>query len=447
HHTEPLNLLNLGFSGAKYLNNWSTAFLFSAVPAAKQALVTGLQDIMENSVTPSSFVNPSILIAMNLADTENTEAQKLLTEQILAKDTTEHTIGQLALDVLALASSCRHSGNRLSSLQKKMENWAPTSQTESKITFYQPSLAILALCLKSPEDILPLAARFAKTLLVNTSPFSVDTGAVATLALTCMYSKIPIGVEDGFGELFGQVLKEMVENLSSRIQDNGLIGNIYSTGLAMQALSVSPVQPNRKWDCKKTMDTVLLEIEQEKFNNPMAIAQILPSLKGKTYLDVVHVTCCSDHEGKTISSSSSCPLPTSPSNITVHYTINNQLRGVELLFKATLAVSVRKGSVLLTVLEEAQRINSMFSFKYSVTSWGIFISSINNLTENANQRTYWQFLSGQTPLDQGGRNKETNSPPRTHWIFSPHSLKLMIFSPVREVSSGPDEKRVFYSKL
>lgn len=61
-----------------------------------------------------------------------------------------------------------------------------------------------------------------------------DTGAMATLALTCMYNKIPVGSEEGYRVLFGQVLKDIVENISIRIQDNGIIGSIYSTGLAMQ---------------------------------------------------------------------------------------------------------------------------------------------------------------------------------------------------------------------
>lgn len=39
------------------------------------------------------------------------------------------------------------------------------------------------------------------------------------------------------------------------------------------------------------MDSVLDEMKEGKFHNPMSIAQILPSLKGKTYLDVPYVSC------------------------------------------------------------------------------------------------------------------------------------------------------------
>ncbi|XP_016055919.1 PREDICTED: gastric intrinsic factor [Miniopterus natalensis] len=371
------------------------------VPPAQQPLVNGIQVLMENSVTSSAFPNPSILIAMNLAGPHNLEAQKLLTDKIAAIGTNNLTIGQLALNIMALTSSCRDSGNKVSTLQTQMKNWEPAGPNAEASSFYQPSLAILALCQQNPERTLPIAARFAKALLANASPFNVDTGAVVTLALTCMYNKIPVGSEEGYRTLFGKVLKDTVENISMKIKDNGIIGDIYSTGLAMQALSVSPKQPTKEWNCKKTMDEVLNEIKQGKFHNPMSIAQILPSLKGKTYLDVPHVSCSSDPEVQATLPSYPSPVPTAASNITVIYTINNQLRGVELLFNFTIDVSVKSGSVLLVVLEEAQRKNSTFKFETTMTSWGPIVSSINGITENVNHKTYWQFLSGTTPLIEG----------------------------------------------
>ncbi|XP_032735789.1 cobalamin binding intrinsic factor [Lontra canadensis] len=168
------------------------------------------------------------------------------------------------------------------------------------------------------------------------------------------------------------------------------------------ALSVTPKQPNKEWNCQKTMDTILQEIEQGKFHNPMSIAQILPSLKGKTYLDVPHVSCSpGDHEVKPTLPTQPSPVPTTASNITIIYTINNQLRGVGLLFNETMDVSVKGGSVLLVVLEEAQRRNAMFKFETTMTSWGPVVSSINDITESVHERTYWQFLSGKIPLSEG----------------------------------------------
>ncbi|XP_058926476.1 cobalamin binding intrinsic factor [Kogia breviceps] len=372
-----------------------------SVPLAEQPLVNGIQVLMESSGVNSAFPDPSILIAMNLAGAYNLEAQKLLTCKLVDSDTADLTIGQLALTIMALTSSCRDPGSRVSILQRQMENWPPSSLNIHTSSFYGPSLAILALCQNNTETTLPIAVRFAKSLLDNSSPFSVDTGAVVTLALTCMYNRIPIDSEEGYGELFGQVLKDTVENISMRIRDDGIIGTIYSTGLAMQALSVTPERPTKEWNCQQTMDSVLDEIKEGKFHNPMSIAQILPSLKGKTYLDVPHVSCSPDHEVQPTLCNHPSPVPTSASNITVKYTINNQLRTVELRFNETINVSVKRGSVLLVVLEEAQRKNPTFKFETTMTSWGPMVSSINNIAENVNDMTYWQFLSGKTPLNEG----------------------------------------------
>jgi hypothetical protein len=40
-----------------------------------------------------------------------------------------------------------------------------------------------------------------------------------------------------------------------------------------------------------------------------------------------------------------------------------------------------------------------------MTSWGLIVSSINNIAENVNHKTYWEFLSGKTPLDEGKKSK------------------------------------------
>ncbi|KAB0406716.1 hypothetical protein E2I00_017838, partial [Balaenoptera physalus] len=327
---------------------------------------------MESSVVNSAFPNPSILIAMNLAGAYNLEAQKLLTYKLMASDT---------------AGLNTHASS-----------------------FYGPSLAILALCQNNPEKTLPIATRFAKSLLANSSPFNVDTGAMVTLALTCMYHKIPVGSEDDYRVLFGQVLKNTVENISMRIQDNGIIGNTYSTGLAMQSQTEKCLLlliwfVNSIWDfstCRVHREKLYLgiKIKEGKFHNPMSIAQILPSLKGKTYLDVPHVSCSPGHEVQPTLPNPPSPVPTSAYNITVKYTINNQLRGVERLFNETINVSVKRGSVLLVVLEEAQRENPTFKFETTMTSWGPMVSSINNIAENVNHKTYWQFLSGKTPLNE-----------------------------------------------
>lgn len=61
---------------------------------------------------------------------------------------------------------------------------------------------------------------------------------------------------------------------------------------AFQALSVtSQFYTQDRWNCTKTLNKVLQEAYLGAFNNPGAISQILPSLVGKTYLDVRNLLC------------------------------------------------------------------------------------------------------------------------------------------------------------
>ncbi|KAM4702908.1 cobalamin binding intrinsic factor [Rhinophrynus dorsalis] len=86
--------------------------------------------------------------------------------------------------------------------------------------------------------------------------------------------------------------------------------------------------------------------------------------------------------------------------ISVQYTVINDLIGDS--FKHSIQVSVQAGSTLLQVMEKAAEINpKVFSFSIEETSLGPFVSTINHLSGNSNGKTYWQFFSGTTPLDEG----------------------------------------------
>lgn len=43
------------------------------------------------------------------------------------------------------------------------------------------------------------------------------------------------------------------------------------------------------------------------------------------------------------------------------------------------------------------------SFKTKQTSWGPMVVSIHGLAANTDDRTYWEFLSGQDSLQEGGQ--------------------------------------------
>ncbi|XP_034500753.1 transcobalamin-1-like [Ailuropoda melanoleuca] len=167
-----------------------------------------------------------------------------------------------------------------------------------------------------------------------------------------------------------------------------------------QALFVSSNSYNEnQWDCQKTRDTVLTEISRGAFHVPTAAAQILPALMGKTYLDVNKDSFCvygSDPLHISTLEPVSVTPTVSPSQIQVNYSvvINNG--------KDHIVVSVPNGSVFLNVMEQAQKENAtLFSFTAEESPWGPYITSVQGIKANNNDRTYWKLLSNGEPLSQG----------------------------------------------
>ncbi|XP_015275185.1 PREDICTED: gastric intrinsic factor [Gekko japonicus] len=381
-----------------------------AIPDGQQSLITGLQTQLVNSVFLQTSPDPSVLVALNLADALDlcmkTQLVEKIKETLVEKNIEEMTSGKVALYLLALQSSCedpenvttpQNTVNLVNILEEKTKeeiNYFYDYGTP-KTTYYQLALDTLALCAEKSRDAVEASIILAKAAddLEFGGHFSVDTGAVASLALTCVREMSKIQQRE-LMTVIEEALAKMTKQMLGEQHSNGIIGNIYSTGLAMQALSVTSQFYNAgAWSCVKTKEKVLQEISLGAFNNPAAAAQILPSLVGKTYLDVRSPTCSSG----------------SGSSITVQYTITNVIVGPN--FSYSIIVNVPEGSVLLTVLNAARCAKpNEFSFQTEQTSWGPMVVSIHNIQASTNEKTYWQFLSGETPLDQGvGNYKPVNS--------------------------------------
>ncbi|KAM6465970.1 cobalamin binding intrinsic factor-like isoform 2-T2 [Liasis olivaceus] len=368
-----------------------------SVPSDHRWLVRGIQTQLENWASLQSQPDPSVLIALNLAEDHNLSVITQLVRQIKDTAGTEMSSGKVALYVLALRSSCQNPTNvstpekdvnLVQVLEKKTkEEIKHIHATESpKTTYYQLALDTLALCVEKSPELKTAACALANAALEKRfqfqGGFSVDTAAMASLALFCVYDRRNSFQKSKLIGTLQNALAVTRKEILNAQQNNGIIGNIYSTGLAMQALSVtSEFDTADPWNCEKTIKEVLHQVTEGAFSRPAAASQILPSLVGKTYLDVRGLTCTSE-------------------NVTVHYNVNNVLNKPNFNFSIT--VKVPNGSVLLAVLEAAQQANpSEFSFQTEETSWGPMVTSINGLQASTNERSYWQFLSGKTPLEQG----------------------------------------------
>ncbi|KAM6465976.1 cobalamin binding intrinsic factor-like isoform 2-T2 [Liasis olivaceus] len=368
-----------------------------SVPSDHRWLVRGIQTQLENWASLQSQPDPSVLIALNLAEDHNLSVITQLVRQIKETAGTEMSSGKVALYVLALRSACQNPTdvstpekhvNLVQVLEKKTKEEIKHIDATGtpKTTYYQLALDTLALCVEKSPELETAAFALANAALDNRfqfqGHFSVDTGAVASLGLFCVYERRVSSQQSKLTGTIRNALALIVKQILNEQQNNGILGNIYSTGLAMQALSVTPeFYSPTAWNCEKTLEEVLHQVTEGAFSRPAAASQILPSLVGKTYLDVRGLNCTSE-------------------NVTVHYNVNNVLN--EPNFSFFITVKVPKGSVLLAALEAAQQANpSEFSFQTEETSWGPMVTSINGLQASTNERSYWQFLSGKTPLEQG----------------------------------------------
>ncbi|XP_029821820.1 LOW QUALITY PROTEIN: cobalamin binding intrinsic factor [Manacus vitellinus] len=357
------------------------------------------------------------------------------------------TSGQVAEHVLALLSSCQdprqvhalgQTIDLISILQQKTDEEMVELEDKGhpKTTLFSVSLDTMALCLVRADRYRGPAVALAKEVLSPNSPISVDTRAVAVLALVCAHDNVEDPeVQDLLHEAVWTVTNNFLDEQEER---KGMIGNIYSMGLALQVrgwgmcrhshLVPFPDWPHhlpplpqaleasrdfyapQDWDCAQAFAVVT----NHTFELPMAIAQVLPALVGMSYLDAATLNCgapmdlcpsLGTHRVPTgiMSPPGASQTPRESQDITVHYSITNNLQGIP--WHYSISVTVPGVSTLLEVLERAEEMDpENFSFKTEQTSWGPFVVSIHGLAGSDNDRTYWQFLSSGKPLDQGGQS-------------------------------------------
>uniref|UniRef100_A0A8C4Y450 Transcobalamin 1 n=2 Tax=Gopherus evgoodei TaxID=1825980 RepID=A0A8C4Y450_9SAUR len=388
-----------------------------AVNEAERPLVRDLQKKMIYSVNVSAPPNPSILLALRLAQEHNKRIEQDMLNK-LSQDAVERAVasfssGQVALHILAQQASCSDprcvSANgstinlvRLLEQKFKAELQNIAIHGNPLTNFYQLSLDVLALCQLngrlSPASTSALLSPGHKKYYLG-GQFSVDTAAVAILAHICLQTRgqpLPPKVY----KKIRQNVQWLVDKILAEKRRDGEIGNIYSTGLAMQALSVSSsYQKPGAWNCLQTLHRVLDKIPQGTFKNPMAASQVLSSLENRTYLDVSRLNCSMDPDNLPLSTA----RPTSPTSrlpsIRVTYTVAD---GVNNTFNDSISVTVTQGSIFFKVMEVTQdKDPSKFSFTYTQSSWGPYITSVQGLQADNNHRTYWQLLSNGIPLSQG----------------------------------------------
>ncbi|KAJ1168624.1 hypothetical protein NDU88_000543 [Pleurodeles waltl] len=387
-----------------------------SVDQAEKPQLTSLLEVMLRSWNASATPNPSILLALRLATDHNLAVEKTMVlrlkeyavQQVVNNQT--FSSGLVALYVLALQASCENPRNvtALNSnidlvkiLKEKYQEELRNIEEHGRplSNYFQIGLDIIALCLQdAPVNVSSVLGTGGVNMGHGHQEFSVDTAAVVVLGLTCVVRRGNLTPEEV--ETITLTLRFLVQKILDQSQSNGEIGNIYSTGLAMQALFVSEQHCNSsQWDCNKTLAAALRAIPEGKFNNPMAASQITPSLEGRTYLNAKGLNCSADQDNLPIISTPAPPPISNLSEITVGYRI---IDGLNNTFDISISVTVTNGSTFLDVMKKAQGVDPQnFRFEVQQSSWGPYVVAINGLIARNSERTYWQLLSGTTPLDQG----------------------------------------------
>ncbi|XP_019831436.2 transcobalamin-1 [Bos indicus] len=370
-----------------------------------------LINTMLNANYTKGTLGLNVLLTLRLVGIKNQSLEQQLSQQIkedINSGEMELTSGELALGILGLGA-CENQdeefirGARLvSKLEAKFQAEIQNMEAHDGnplTNYYQLSLALLALCLfNGSYSVTSVTCYFTpenKNYYFG-DQFSVDTGAMAVLALTCVQKNTQKNMDmNAEGKI-----SNYVASLANKIQaerKQGLFGNIFSTGEAMQALFVSSDYYKNEANCRETLRAVFDNISRGAFYLPITAAQILPALMGKTYLDVTNPSCgLNPVKFNTSTEKPGTVTPTTaPLNILVKYSVRiNKTSHTE--------VTVRKGSVFLDVMKAAQEKNeTLFRFTVEETSWGPYITSVQGIKASNNDRTYWKLLSNGQPLSQG----------------------------------------------
>ncbi|XP_023562995.1 transcobalamin-1 isoform X2 [Octodon degus] len=381
-------------------------------------LLSPLLNTITNSKPAVGTQAADALLSLRLVGIQNQTLLQPLSQQVrkeVGSKGSSLSSGQLALVTLALGA-CHtpdeiviYDRRLLSQLENKFQAEIENMDAHDGrplTTYYQLSLGALALCLfrgrYSTTQVADLFAPGNKNYYFH-GHFVVDTGAMAVLALTCVKRDLIKGQTKVDSEDLRSIdnhIRSLVKKILSEKKKNGLIGNTFSTGIAMQALFISSeYYKESEWNCQQTLDTILKEIAQAAFTSPAAAAQILPALVGRTYLEVNKGSSCTSGLGNfSISSPKPTAPPEPPSHISVQYSVK-----IHEIYSTT--VTVPRGSIFLDVMEEAQKKNrTLFGFTVEQSSWGPFITSVQGLKASSHDRTYWELLSNGSSLSQGVGN-------------------------------------------
>ncbi|NXY84846.1 TCO2 protein, partial [Alcedo cyanopectus] len=302
--------------------------------------------------------------------------------------------GRLALYLLGLRATCpppEPSSQRSLVTWLKYyleEDWAGSRQHGHPLTsYYQYSLGVLALCVHRKrvreEVIHRLLEAERHSRIRPAAGGAADTEAVVALAFTCLERERLAGSRL-LSELRAarrRLRKRMVEAQGP----DGFFGNIYSTPWAMQVfISSNTCQTEPVYG----RAVAALQENLDAFTTAATMAQALPVLHGRSYLDIASTSC--QKELDTLTPISSELPPETMGNVTVGLVVECPLQQCPQQWQVTMPA----GASLLDVLRAATAQEPHnFTFDTQDTSQGPLLSTVLGLEAQRQKRSYWKLLS------------------------------------------------------
>ncbi|NWH74919.1 TCO2 protein, partial [Piaya cayana] len=359
--------------------------------------------------------------------------------------------GRLALYLLGLRATCphlEHSHQRSLVTWLKYyleEDWSGSRRHGHPLTsFYQYGLGVLALCVhrkRVREEVirrLLAAEHHSKFRHGNSSATGKrrgdrhgvvapqgghegcgvmlcppDTEAVVALAFACLKREklVGTGLAAELREATHRVKKRMVEAQS----EDGFFGNVYSTPWALQVfIATSACRTHSAYG--RAMAALLENLDA--FTTAATMAQALPALHGRSYLDIGSMQC--EEELDTLTPIDPAPPLEAWGNMTVRLVVEcpePQCHQGQLYNQQ---VPAPAGASLLDVLRAAAA-QGDFTFETQETLLGPYLTRVLGLEAQQQKRSYWQLLTAPSTNLQMGvaeyrpHDGETLILRLTHW--------------------------------
>ncbi|XP_069038386.1 transcobalamin-2 [Lepisosteus oculatus] len=381
------------------------------VPTGNEELVLSLnKKLLRSAVEETQQLNPSVHLGLRLSRMHNLAIEKdylakLKKELQSSFKSSVPSTGLLALHALALRASCEDATSP-SVLSTTLEHLRHQLHREKEnihnsrrplTNYYQYGLGVLALCVNgvqvNPHVINKLIQAQSDGSFLHGDTVSIDTVSMAALAFQCLLGS-PKPCSSCRLEQALLAAKDQILNSST---EDGLLGNAFSTPLALQALRAMGARPAL---CSSAMAALVTEMGRGTFHNPMALSQLLPALHHRTYLDVRSMACQEEDDILVLDPK---PPQGDPSPEMVPMWLTVEIPGAH---SNVYSMTVPKGSSLLYALKKLYKEKPQeFSFKTETSLWGPFLSVINGHRASQAEREYWQLLkSPDTPLVEGIRD-------------------------------------------